>query len=85
MYPGVYNEGSPMYGGYSDIMVADEHFVTCFAENICNHDIRVPFIRGGSVMHPFGQPAITTSHSNWDYYAKIIQRFGKVCNGGSGD
>ncbi|KAK2981519.1 hypothetical protein RJ640_030981 [Escallonia rubra] len=35
--------------------------------------------------HPFGQPAITPSHSNWDYYAKIIRRFGKVSDGGSGD
>ncbi|XP_019241144.1 PREDICTED: uncharacterized protein LOC109221131 [Nicotiana attenuata] len=25
--------------------------------------------------HPFGQPAITASHTDWDYYAKIVQRF----------
>ncbi|OIT03140.1 hypothetical protein A4A49_16261 [Nicotiana attenuata] len=23
--------------------------------------------------HPFGQPAFTASHPNWDYYAKIIR------------
>lgn len=23
--------------------------------------------------HPFGQPAITDSHSDWDYYVKIIR------------
>ncbi|KAK2996021.1 hypothetical protein RJ640_013911 [Escallonia rubra] len=33
-YPGVYHDGTPTYGGYSDIMVADEHFVICFPENM---------------------------------------------------
>ncbi|CAK9138394.1 unnamed protein product [Ilex paraguariensis] len=30
--------------------------------------------------HPFGQPAITPSHTNWDFYSKIVRRFrnGKV-------
>lgn len=27
--------------------------------------------------HPIGQPAITPSHSEWDYYSKIICSFGK--------
>ncbi|XP_009765286.1 uncharacterized FCP1 homology domain-containing protein C1271.03c-like [Nicotiana sylvestris] len=26
--------------------------------------------------HPFGQPAITASHPDWNYYVKIILRFG---------
>ncbi|KAH7854277.1 hypothetical protein Vadar_012023 [Vaccinium darrowii] len=25
--------------------------------------------------HPIGQPGITDSHSNWDYYSKILRRF----------
>ncbi|KAK3025588.1 hypothetical protein RJ639_042627 [Escallonia herrerae] len=33
-YPGVYHDGTPTYGGYSDIMVADEHFMICFPENM---------------------------------------------------
>lgn len=24
--------------------------------------------------HPFGQPAITPEHSDWEYYSKIIRR-----------
>ncbi|XP_021810195.1 uncharacterized protein LOC110753574 [Prunus avium] len=27
--------------------------------------------------HPFGQPAVTTAHSDWGYYSKIISRFQK--------
>ncbi|KAL2487253.1 Haloacid dehalogenase-like hydrolase (HAD) superfamily protein [Abeliophyllum distichum] len=27
--------------------------------------------------HPFGQPAITPSHLDWNYYAKIVREFGK--------
>ncbi|KAI3738183.1 hypothetical protein L2E82_28203 [Cichorium intybus] len=27
--------------------------------------------------HPFGEPAITPSHSQWDYYEKIISSLGK--------
>ncbi|CAH1442077.1 unnamed protein product [Lactuca virosa] len=27
--------------------------------------------------HPFGEPAITPSHSDWDYYSKIIRFFDK--------
>ncbi|CAA2994305.1 Hypothetical predicted protein [Olea europaea subsp. europaea] len=27
--------------------------------------------------HPFGQPAITPSHPDWNYYAKIVHEFGK--------
>ncbi|KAL6585434.1 hypothetical protein OROMI_002078 [Orobanche minor] len=26
--------------------------------------------------HPIGQPAITTEHSNWNYYEKIVRHFG---------
>lgn len=28
--------------------------------------------------HPFGQPAITASHSDWRYYSKVINRFQKT-------
>lgn len=24
--------------------------------------------------HPFGQPAITPEHSDWEYYSRIIRR-----------
>ncbi|KAL9993436.1 putative HAD superfamily protein [Helianthus debilis subsp. tardiflorus] len=27
--------------------------------------------------HPFGDPAITPSHADWDYYSKIIRLYGK--------
>ncbi|KAK6145585.1 hypothetical protein DH2020_022405 [Rehmannia glutinosa] len=27
--------------------------------------------------HPFGQPAITETHPDWDYYAKIVRHFDK--------
>ncbi|XP_076944270.1 uncharacterized protein LOC143614835 [Bidens hawaiensis] len=27
--------------------------------------------------HPIGDPAITSSHADWDYYSKIIRYFGK--------
>ncbi|XP_021986038.1 uncharacterized protein LOC110882280 [Helianthus annuus] len=27
--------------------------------------------------HPIGDPAITSSHADWDYYSKIIRSFGK--------
>ncbi|XP_062005745.1 uncharacterized protein LOC133722905 [Rosa rugosa] len=27
--------------------------------------------------HPFGQPAITTTHSDWDFYSKILTHFQK--------
>ncbi|KAK9290744.1 hypothetical protein L1049_008920 [Liquidambar formosana] len=27
--------------------------------------------------HPFGQPAITPTHTNWDYYSMIIRKFHK--------
>lgn len=27
--------------------------------------------------HPFGQPAITPEHSDWEYYSRIIRRLKK--------
>ncbi|KAK3009094.1 hypothetical protein RJ639_015069 [Escallonia herrerae] len=33
-YPGTYHDGTPTYGGYTDIMAADEHFVICFPQNM---------------------------------------------------
>jgi hypothetical protein len=27
--------------------------------------------------HPFGQPAITPTHSDWEFYSKVIRRFQK--------
>ncbi|KAM0053480.1 hypothetical protein Hdeb2414_s0007g00260051 [Helianthus debilis subsp. tardiflorus] len=27
--------------------------------------------------HPIGDPAITSSHPDWEYYSKIIRAFGK--------
>jgi hypothetical protein len=27
--------------------------------------------------HPFGQPAITPTHSDWEFYSNIISRFQK--------
>ncbi|XP_055802497.1 8-hydroxygeraniol dehydrogenase-like [Solanum dulcamara] len=33
-YNGVYSDGTPTYGGYSDIMVTDEHYVVHWPENL---------------------------------------------------
>ncbi|KAM7529384.1 hypothetical protein LguiB_032794 [Lonicera macranthoides] len=33
-YPGTYHDGTPNYGGYSNEMVADEHFVVRIPENM---------------------------------------------------
>ncbi|KAA8549593.1 hypothetical protein F0562_001389 [Nyssa sinensis] len=33
-YNSIYNDGTPTYGGYSDIMVADEHFVVRWPDNL---------------------------------------------------
>lgn len=27
--------------------------------------------------HPIGEPAITPSHANWDFYSEIISVYGK--------
>jgi hypothetical protein len=27
--------------------------------------------------HPFGQPAITSSHSDWKFYSEVKERVGK--------
>ncbi|KAK2981520.1 hypothetical protein RJ640_030982 [Escallonia rubra] len=53
----------------------------CYLDGLADADDVPSYVK----KHPFGKPAITPSHSNWDYYAKIIRRFGKVCDGGSGD
>eukprot|EP00268_Persea_americana_P015375 TRINITY_DN17074_c0_g1_i10.p1 TRINITY_DN17074_c0_g1~~TRINITY_DN17074_c0_g1_i10.p1 ORF type:complete len:331 (+),score=58.90 TRINITY_DN17074_c0_g1_i10:1553-2545(+) len=33
-YNGIYHDGTPTYGGYSDMIVVDEHFVVRFPENL---------------------------------------------------
>ncbi|XP_021848399.1 probable mannitol dehydrogenase [Spinacia oleracea] len=49
-YGSTYYDGSPTYGGYSDIMVVDEHFAVCIPDNM-ELDATAPLLCAGITVY----------------------------------
>ncbi|KAG9136011.1 hypothetical protein Leryth_015864 [Lithospermum erythrorhizon] len=58
-------------GNGDDSFLGSKGELRAFLDKLVDAEDVPTFVKG----HPFGQPAITTQHPDWDYYSKIVDKF----------
>ncbi|KAK9921182.1 hypothetical protein M0R45_029703 [Rubus argutus] len=58
---------------FDDCSLGPDGELRLYLEGLADADDVTSYVKE----HPFGQPAITATHSDWNFYSKIITRFQK--------
>ncbi|PON52967.1 FCP1 domain containing protein [Trema orientale] len=56
-----------------DVALGPKSELRLYLDELAEADDIPSFVKG----HPFGQPAISPDHSDWNFYSKVVRRFEK--------